>query len=108
MGRRNRRLVAMTLGWELLDSPVYGNAHAEAWEICAKAHKGLQARATQSYEALNPKSWVGSRQGRATYGDLLQRVIGACCQHCPILEAPHTHGAGHYPTRSMRSNGGLR
>ena len=44
MGRRNRRLVAMTLGWELLDSPVYGNAHAEAWEICAKAHKGLQAR----------------------------------------------------------------
>jgi hypothetical protein len=34
----------MTLGWELLDSPAYGNAHAEAWEICAKAHKGLQAR----------------------------------------------------------------
>lgn len=54
MGWRQRRSLAMQLGWSLVESENFGKPHAEAWEIIARAGSGIQARANQSYEKANP------------------------------------------------------
>jgi hypothetical protein len=54
MGWRQRRSLAMQLGWSLVESENFGNSHAEAWEIISRQGSGIQARANQSYEKVNP------------------------------------------------------
>lgn len=50
MGWRQRRSLAMQLGWSLAESEVFGDPHGEAWEILSKGNSGVQDRASQSYE----------------------------------------------------------
>lgn len=54
MGWRQRRSLAMQLGWSLVETESFGNPHAEAWDIISRAGSGIQARANQSYEKVNP------------------------------------------------------
>ncbi len=54
MGWRQRRSLAMQLGWSLVESEDFGNPQAEAWEIISRPGSGIQARANQSYEKVNP------------------------------------------------------
>ena len=54
MGWRQRRSLAMQLGWSLAETESFGNPHAEAWDIISRAGSGIQARANQSYEKVNP------------------------------------------------------
>ncbi len=50
--KRNR--VANELGWSCVPSVLFGDAHAEAWEIINANHSGLQARLHTTVEKLNP------------------------------------------------------
>lgn len=52
--KRNR--VANELGWSCVPSALFGDAHAEAWEILNSNHSGLQARLHTTVEKLNPLS----------------------------------------------------
>ena len=53
MGWRQRRSLAMQLGWSIVESPGFGDAHTEAWEIVSRPGSGIQDRANQSYEKVN-------------------------------------------------------
>ena len=57
-----------------------GDSHGEAWELIAKAGSGIQSRATQSYEKINPGAEA------ADWDEVLNRVCIAafgCSRHVP-------------------------
>jgi hypothetical protein len=52
--KRNR--VSNELGWSCIPSPLFGDAHAESWEIINSNSLGLQARLNSIVEKMNPLS----------------------------------------------------
>ncbi len=59
--KRNR--VSNELGWSLIPSPLFGDAHAESWEIMSADNCGFQSRLSSVVEKLNPLgrknlSWI--------------------------------------------------
>jgi hypothetical protein len=56
MGWRQRRSLAMQLGWSLAESECFGESHAEAWELLAKPGSGVQ---------VSPNVWLLGRRGRS-------------------------------------------
>ena len=60
MGWRQRKALAQSLGFSLFESAVFGDAHAEAWELLSRDGCGVQSRASKAHEARPalPRSWV--------------------------------------------------
>jgi hypothetical protein len=52
--KRNR--VTNELGWSCIPSPLFGDAHAESWEVLTASTLGLLARLNSTVERLNPMS----------------------------------------------------
>ncbi len=52
--KRNR--VTNELGWSCIPSPLFGDAHAESWEVLTASTLGLLARLNSTVERLNPLS----------------------------------------------------
>jgi hypothetical protein len=49
--KRNR--VSNELGWSCIPSPLFGDAHAESWEVIGASNSGLQSRLNSVVEKLN-------------------------------------------------------
>ncbi len=64
--KRNR--VSNELGWSCIPSPLFGDAHAESWEILAASTLGLLSRLNSTVEKLNPM------QRSLTWIECLERV----------------------------------
>ena len=64
--KRNR--VSNELGWSCIPSPLFGDAHAESWDIISNSSSGLQMRLTSLTEKVN----VFSRS--VTWLEALERV----------------------------------
>jgi hypothetical protein len=79
MGWRQRRSLAMQLGWSLVESENFGNAYTEAWEIISRPGSGMQDRANQSYEKVNP---IGTSGPARPFYRLLRSALPPCLPAC--------------------------
>lgn len=76
-----RNQVACILGWTIITTDYFGDPHHEAWDIINRSRNGLQARANQSYETLNPMAH------NCTWYDVLRRVNNIVFHHCSLPSA---------------------
>ena len=98
MGWRQRRSLAMQLGWSLPESEHFGDPHGEAWELISKAGAGVQSRATQSYEKINPGAEA------ADWDEVLHRVCTAafgCSRHVPSTDVADPVGKLKRPLKEI-------
>jgi hypothetical protein len=65
--KRNR--VSNELGWSCIPSPLFGDAHAESWEIISANNVGLISRFSLVIEKLNPLGTL-----RLSWIECLERV----------------------------------
>jgi len=68
---KQRSHIAAGLGWPLVKSPSFGDAHKEAWEILNHPGCGVQSRANASYFKVTP------RHSKVDWEQVMNRVVNA-------------------------------
>merc|ERR1712137_230209 len=70
-----RNQISCQLGWSIFAEDYFGDSHAEAYHILNDSRSGMQARANQSYERLNPLAH------NCNWYDILIRVMQSAFHH---------------------------